>query len=256
MGLFGGKSEDDLRTTGAPTTARVTYVDDTGKRRNGRHRGQGQVPRADRLGHRRAGASSRRPSGCRSRGCRASATTISIRIDPDDADDWAWGDAAMYEPARLSAQPPAPGTAMTTGAPGMPAAPQGADPMTAYIQQAMGPWGDIPGMQKMIESAMSMGQAQVSINEAHWMNATDPETREQIMLALQNAGMDVSQMPGQGPTPGYGSASPSSPSPPAAAPGSGDDTAERLRKLDKLLEQGLVTPDEHRELRQKIIDSI
>ena len=33
MGLFGGMSEDELRVSGTPTTARVTYVDDTGKRR-------------------------------------------------------------------------------------------------------------------------------------------------------------------------------------------------------------------------------
>jgi hypothetical protein len=49
-------------------------------------------------------------------------------------------------------------------------------------------------------------------------------------------------------------------SPPAAAPPASSeptqDTAERLTRLDKLLEQGLVSADEHRELRQKIIDSI
>jgi len=46
---------------------------------------------------------------------------------------------------------------------------------------------------------------------------------------------------------------PAAPSP-AAQPT--QDTAERLKRLDQLLEQGLVTADEHRELRQKIIDSI
>jgi hypothetical protein len=54
-----------------------------------------------------------------------------------------------------------------------------------------------------------------------------------------------------------GAPAPASPAPAAPAGGaSGEDVSERLKRVDKLLEQGLVTADEHRDLRQKIIDSI
>jgi hypothetical protein len=55
--------------------------------------------------------------------------------------------------------------------------------------------------------------------------------------------------PGTFPTAAASAGSPGAPEP-------AHDTAERLRRLDKLREQGLVTAEEHRELRQKIIDSI
>ena len=52
---------------------------------------------------------------------------------------------------------------------------------------------------------------------------------------------------------GWSSAAPAMPRSAARA---AEDTADRLRRVDKLLEQGLVTADEHRDLRKKIIDSI
>jgi hypothetical protein len=150
--------------------------------------------------------------------------TVQIRFDPDDVGDWAWGDAAMYEPARPSAQP-----APSSAAPAAPApAPQSGDPMVDFIQQAAGPWGQMPGFRGMIEGAMA--------------------ANEQMMQSI--SGIDTS---GDFPVVHYNS--------PPATPVAGssestEDTAERLKRLDKLLEQGLVTADEHRELRKKIIDSI
>jgi hypothetical protein len=95
MGLFGGMNEDELRVSGTPVSARVTYSDDTGKRRDdgakarlklqlkidsgsarGRELEQAKWVPADRIP--RVGE------------------TVQIRVDPDDLDDWAWGDAAMY----------------------------------------------------------------------------------------------------------------------------------------------------------------
>ena len=106
--------------------------------------------------------------------------------------------------------------------------------MVEFIQHAAGPWGQMPGFKKMIETAMTAN-----------------------MQAMQS--IDLSEFTGQGypvqmPA-GAGAAPSPSPSPsPGAEPAQG--TAERLKRLDKLREQGLVTAEEHRELRQKIIDSI
>jgi hypothetical protein len=234
MGLFGGMSEEELRSSGTATTARVVYVDDTGKRRadgtearvkiqlkidsgsaRGRDLDQAKWVPVTKMPH--------------------VGETVHIRFDADHVDDWAWGDAAMYEQARVSPQPgapqmqpPPPGTAPVTPAAGAPQ--QGDDPMVEFIQNAAGPWGQVPGFKKMIESAMSAN-----------------------MQMMQS--MDLSEFTGQGypvQMPAGAAASP------APSPGAGpaQDTAERLKRLDKLLEQGLVTAEEHRELRQKIIDAI
>ena len=92
MGLFGGKREEELRTSGTPTTARVVYVDDTGKRRENDI--EGQDPAEDRL---RIGPGTR--AGQDEVGAGAAhprvGEIVQIRFDPDDVDDWAWGDAAM-----------------------------------------------------------------------------------------------------------------------------------------------------------------
>jgi hypothetical protein len=239
MGLFGGMSEEELRSSGTPTSARVVYVDDTGKRRangtearvkiqlkidsgaaRGRELDQAKWVPVTKMPH--------------------VGETVQVRFDPDNVDDWAWGDAAMYEPARVSAQPggpptpppppgmgpvPPPGTA-----PAPPMASGSDDPMVEFIQNAAGPWGQMPGFKKMIETAMTAN-----------------------MQAMQS--MDLSAFTGQGyPVQISGAAGAS----PAPAPGAdpAQDTAERLKRLDKLLEQGLVTAEEHRELRQKIIDAI
>jgi hypothetical protein len=174
--------------------------------------------------------------------------TVSIRFDPDDVGDWAWGDAAMYAPA----SPAAPVT--QPAAPGMPAPTQGAVPapassgdesMVEFIQNAAGPWGRMPGFKGMIEAAMSAGQ--VSFEQAQVIDARgNPQLREQWINALKAQGVDVEAMqvggmPAAMPAPGASSS---------------EDPSERLRKLDALLEQGAITADEHRQMRQKIIDSI
>ncbi len=172
MGLFGGKSEEDLRTSGTQTTARVVYVDDTGKRRgdgieakvklqlkidSGSARGRDldktkwvPVSRIPRVGE-----------------------IVGIRFDPDDVDDWAWSDATMYEPALVAADrsvapsqhiPPPPGMGVPAGPPPpgpAPATMQGNEEMVEFIQNAAGPWGNVPGFKQMIESAMETNQVYV-----------------------------------------------------------------------------------------------
>ena len=242
MGLFGGKSEEDLRTSGTQTTARVVYVDDTGKRRangieakvklqlkidSGSARGRDldktkwvPVSRIPRVGE-----------------------IVGIRFDPDDVDDWAWSDATMYEPALVAADrsvapshhiPPPPGMDVPTGPPPpgpAPAAMQGNEEMVEFIQNAAGPWGNVPGFKQMIESAMESNQVYV-----------------------QN--LDLQDLTGQGWAAALGTPPPAGSAPLPAGGESTQDTADRLRRVDALLEQGLVTADEHRDLRKKIIDSI
>jgi hypothetical protein len=235
MGLFGGMSEEELRSSGTATTARIVYVDDTGKRRANGTEARVKVQLKIDTGAAR-GRELDKPKWVPVTKMPHVGEMVQIRFDPDNVDDWAWGDSAMYEPARVSAQPggprmppPPPGTAPVT--PQQAAAPEaGDDSMVEFIQNAAGPWGQMPGFKKMIETAMSAN-----------------------MQAMQS--MDLSEFTGQGypvqMPPGVGA----SPSPaPGAEPG--QDTAERLKRLDKLLEQGLVTAEEHRELRQKIIDAI
>ena len=104
MGLFGGKSEDELRTSGTPTTARVTYVDDTGKRRDGgawaKVRTRVQIDSGSARG-REIEKAKWVPTGRVPR----MGEHVKIRFDPDHASDWAWGDAAMYAPPPAGATP-------------------------------------------------------------------------------------------------------------------------------------------------------
>ena len=233
MGLFGGKSEDDLRSSGTATTARVVYVDDTGKRRENGTEAKVKIQLRIDSGAAR-GRELDKAKWVPVTKIPHVGETVHIRIDPDDIDDWAWGDSAMYEPARISVQPSA------HAAPGAPPAPAGTpapgDPMVEFIQHAAGPWGQMPGFKQMIEGAMQAN-----------------------MQAMQSMNVDLSYLDEGGvpvivPQSGYTAAT--GPAAAAAAAESSEDTADRLRRLDKLLEQGLVTADEHRELRQKIIDSI
>jgi hypothetical protein len=88
----------------------------------------------------------------------------------------------------------------------------------------------------MIESAMSANmQAMQSMQSVDWSEFTGQGYPVQIQA--MGTGASPPPSPGGGPAPAQ-------------------DTAERLKRLDKLLEQGLVTADEHRELRQKIIEEI
>jgi hypothetical protein len=226
MGLFGGMSEEELRTSGTPTTARVVYVDDTGKRRENGTEARVKIQLKIDSGSAR-GRELDKAKWVPVTKMPHVGETVQIRFDADSVDDWAWGDAAMYEPARASAQPAAPGTAPV---PAPSAAPEQGDPMVEFIQNAAGPWGQMPGFKKMIETAMTAN-----------------------MQAMQS--IDLSEFTGQGYPVQMPSGAGASP-PPSAGAEPAQDTAERLKRLDKLLEQGLVTAEEHRELRQKIIDSI
>jgi hypothetical protein len=238
MGLFGGMSEEELRTSGTATTARVVYVDDTGKRREGGTQARVKVQLKIDSGAAR-GRELDKVKWVPVTKMPHVGEMVQIRFDPDDVDDWAWGDSAMYEAARISPQPAPPGAPhMPPPPPGMaPVTPpaagtpqQGDDAMVEFIQNAAGPWGQVPGFKKMIEGAMSAN-----------------------MKMMQS--MDLSEFTGQGypvQMPAVTGASPS----PGAGTEPAHDTAERLKRLDKLLEQGLVTADEHRDLRRKIIDSI
>jgi hypothetical protein len=236
MGLFGGMSEEELRTSGTATTARVVYVDDTDKRRANGTEARVKIQLKIDSGSAR-GRELDKTKWVPVTKMPHVGEMVQIRFDPDDVDDWAWGDSAMYEPARISAQPAGPGAPqMPPPPPGMapvqppsPGAPgqQSDEPMVEFIQNAAGPWGQMPGFKKMIESAMSAN-----------------------MQMMQS--MDLSEFTGQGYPVQMPAGAGASPSPGEPA----QDTAERLKRLDKLLEQGLVTADEHRELRKKIIDSI
>jgi hypothetical protein len=254
MGLFGGKSEEELRTSGTQTTARVTYVDDTGKRREGGAQAKVKIQLKIDSGSAR-GRDLEQAKWVPVTRMPHVGETVSIRIDPDDFGNWAWGDAAMYAPPSAAApvtQPAAPGMPPPMQAPG--SAPASGDPMVEFIQNAAGPWGRMPGFKQMIEGAMAAGH--VSFDQAQVIDARgNPQLREQMLGALKAAGYDVNQMAatGQAMPPPYGG-------PPQVLPAPGtaptEDTAARLKRLDTLLEQGLVSAEEHRELRQKIIDSI
>ena len=231
MGLFGGKSEEELRASGTPTTARVTYVDDTGKRRD-----DGAQAQASRSGCRstpapRAGASWRRPSGCRSTRMPRMGEHVQIRFDPDDVDDWAWGDAAMYSPPRA----PSP----------LPSAPV---PVPPAQPQAFDPFAGMGGLQQMIATAFAQGNVMHS-NQVIDLTG-NPELREQMLGQLRAYGVDIDAM--QAATNSVGMPAPA----PGEPAGSVDETAVKLKQLDELHRQGILTAEEHREQRQRIIDSI
>src|SRR5215213_901597 len=222
MGLFGGQNEEELRTSGTSTPARVADVDDTGKRRENGTEAKIKIQLKIDSGSAR-GRELDQVKWVPVTKMPRVGETVQIRFDPDHVDDWAWGDASMYEPARVSVQPAAPGT--PPAAPGQPAP---GDPMVEFIQHAAGPWGQMPGFKRMIEGAMSAN-----------------------MQFVESLDIDVQDLTGRG----YPVAPGTIPPAPAAAQPA-QDTAARLKRLDALLAQGLVTADEHREFRQKIIDSI
>jgi hypothetical protein len=254
MGLFGGKSEDELRGVGTPTTARVTYVDDTGKRREGGTQAKLKIQLKIDSGSAR-GRDMEQVKWVPVTKQPHVGETVSIRFDPDDIGDWAWGDAAMYAPASAAVQPAAPAQAP---APAPSPGGQPADPMAAFFGGAS-PIAGMPGIQQMIQQAFAQGNVQWEHTNQVFDLRGDPAMRAQVIDALKAQGIDVEAMQAGGmPVAGAGG-QPAQPAiPPVQAPGagSGEDPTERLKRLDTLLEQGLVTADEHRELRQKIIDSI
>ena len=121
MGLFGGMSEEELRSSGTATTARVVYVDDTGKRREGGTQARVKIQLKIDSGAAR-GRELDQTKWVPVTKVPHVGEMVQIRFDPDDIDDWAWGDSAMYEPARMSAQP-------APGAPHMPPPPPGMGPV-------------------------------------------------------------------------------------------------------------------------------
>lgn len=196
MGLFGGKNEDELRASGTPTPARVTYVDDTGKRRDGgawaKVRTRVQIDSGSARGREIEKAkwvpAARVPRV---------GDHVQIRFDPDHVSDWAWGDAAMYSPpAAADAAPP----------------PEGFDPF--------GGFGGFGRVGQVIDLT------------------GDPAAQQQVIDQLRAYGVDLRAM--QAVTNSAGA----------------DNTAVKLRHLDELHRQGVLSDDEHRRQRQRIIDAI
>ncbi|MEA2444059.1 MAG: hypothetical protein QOJ12_1351 [Thermoleophilales bacterium] len=208
MGLFGGKSEDDLRASGTPTTARVTYVDDTGKRREDGRQAKLKVRVQLESGSARGREMDQEKWVPADRPPRVG-EHVQIRFDPDHIDDWAWGDPAMYGLA-APAQAPAPTPAAPVPTPAAPAAPV------------------IPAMPGFQAGGFDMTQIQDMIATAFEQGNVTFESVSQVFDAT-------------------GAAAPA-PSP--------DALADRLRRVDDLLKSGVLTEAEHREQRQRIIDSI
>ena len=226
MGLFGGKSEEELRASGTPTTARVTYVDDTGKRRDdgafARVKVRVQIDSGSARGREMEKtkwvAADRLPR---------MGEHVQIRFDPDHVEDWAWGDAAMYAPPRApSPLPSAPAAATAT-------------------PQAFDPFAGMGGIQQMVATAFAQGNVQIERSNQVIDLTGNPQLREQMMSQLRAYGVDIDAM--QAATNSVGASRP--------AVGA-DETAVKLKQLDELHRQGILTAEEHREQRQRIIDSI
>ena len=242
MGLFGGKSEDDLRTSGTPTSARVTYVDDTGKRRDDGAFARVKVRLQIDSGSAR-GRELEKAKWVPATRIPRMGEHVQIRFDPDDVDDWAWGDAAMYAPAAPAA-PAAPRVA----APGQP---QAFDPLAGV--------GGMEGLQQMIATAFAQGNVSIERSNQVIDLTGNAELREQMLGTLRAYGVDIDAM--QAATNSVGASQPpqGASQPPQGAsqpPESADETAVKLRQLDELHRQGILSDEEHRTQRQRIIDAI
>jgi hypothetical protein len=255
MGLFGGKGEEELRATGTPTSARVTYVDDTDKRRTGGAEAKVKVRVQIEEGAAR-GRELDKTKWVPITAMPHVGDRVSVRIDTDDPDDWAWGDILMYQPTI--------GQAVTAPAPAPSAMPaehviqpgQQSIPGQHPIAQMFGAQAafDLSQLPKMIQQAMAQGNVNVvqGASGAVIDARNVPELRAQILNSLKQYGVDVEAIQRTGqipPAPQMQSALPvQSPSP--------TDITGRLKRLDDLAAQGLLTEEEHREQRQRIIDEI
>lgn len=249
MGLF-GKGEDELRATGTPTSARVTYVDDSDKRRTGGAEAKIKVRVQIDSGSARGRELDKTKWVPTARIPRVG-DHVSIRIDMDDPDDWAWGDIAMYQPMSPAAGPasaPAVSAGPVSGAvvPGQPAGMQ--HPLAGLFGQGAMDLNQLP---QIIEQAFAAGNVTIQQSGAVIDARNNPELREQIVGQLKQFGVDVDAMERNGqipPAPPVGQIQPQMPA--------ADDVTARLKRIDDLAAQGLLTDDEHREQRQRIIDSI
>jgi hypothetical protein len=258
MGLFGGKGEDELRATGTPTSARVTYVDDTDKRRTGGAEAKIKVRVQIEEGIAR-GRELDKTKWVPVNAMPHVGDRVSVRIDMDDPDDWAWGDIMMYQPTiGQTMAPPAPSTSPVPAPmsgqvlpPGQQSIP-GHHPLAAMFGAQAG--FDMSQLPQMIQQAMASGN--VSVMQGGSGAVIDarnvPELRAQILGQLKQFGVDVEAMQASGQIP-QAPPMPGAPAPQSPAPG---DITTRLKRLDDLAAQGLLTEDEHREQRQRIIDSI
>ena len=224
VGLFGGKSEEELRAGGTPTTARVTYVDDTGKRRDGGAFARVKVRVQIDSGSAR-GRELEKTKWVPSNRIPHMGEQVQIRFDPDDVSDWAWGDAAMYSP-------PAPSAPAASPVPQAQQPPPSAAPMFTGFSGGSG------------------FDVDFSIERNHQVIdlTGDSQLRDQILGQLRAYGVDIDAMQAATNSVGAGQ-------PPGGAPAA-DETAVKLRQLDELHRQGILSDEEHRQQRQRIIDSI
>jgi hypothetical protein len=261
MGLFGGKNEDELRATGTPTSARVTYVDDTDKRRTGGAEAKVKVRVQIEEGSAR-GRELEKTKWVPITAMPHVGDRVSVRIDTDDPDDWAWGDIRMYQPqigqattTPVASSTPAPPAAPAQGQvlpPGMQSVP-GSHPIAKMfgMQAAF----DLAELPKMIQQAMAQGNVtMVQSGQPMVYDARNvPQLRAQILNSLKQYGVDVDAMQASGQIP------PAPAMPASSAPVAGQsptDITGRLKRLDDLRAQGLLTEAEHAEQRQRIIDEI
>jgi hypothetical protein len=109
----------------------------------------------------------------------------------------------------------------------------------------------------MIATAFAQGNVTIEHMTPQVIDASrNPELRGQIMETLRQYGVDVEGIQGaQAAALAASGGVFGTPAAAAAGPAS-DDTSVRLRRVDELLHQGLISADEHREQRQRIIDSI
>jgi hypothetical protein len=241
MGLFGGKGEEELRVSGSPVTARVTYVDDTGRRREDGAQAKLKV-RVQIDGGSARGREMEQAKWVPSDRMPRVGDHVQIRFDPDDVDDWAWGDAAMYAPpAALPAMPvpegfPAPSDHLPDPAADL------SDAWKGFAELQASGGIDLGQLQSAIAAAFAQGNVTIEHSSGVVDASGNPALSAQIMETLRQHGVDTGMIENAQAAMLAGSTP--------------EDTTARLARIDNLLEKGLISADEHREQRQRIIESI